>query len=41
MFVKLCMLLIINLLWATCLLTYIYRMNNLYAIFAKFLDICK
>lgn len=38
---KLCLLLIISKLAATKLLIYIQRMHNLYAIFAKFLNICK
>lgn len=38
---KLCILLIISKLVVSNQLIYIYRMHNLYAIFAKFLDICK
>ena len=41
MFRKLCMLLIISKLEASNHLIYHYHMHNLYAIFAKFLDICK
>ena len=38
---KLCISLIFNKLKETKLLIYIHRMHNLYAIFAKFLNICK
>ena len=38
---KLCILLIFNKLKVTKLLIDKYRMHNLYAIFAKFLNICK
>lgn len=41
MFKKLCILLIFSKLKVTKLLIDKYRMHNLYAIFAKFLDICK
>ena len=38
---KLCMLLIFSILMVTKLLIYSSIVHNLYAIFAKFLDICK
>lgn len=41
MYKKLCILLIFNKLKVTKLLIDKYRMHNLYAIFAKFLNICK
>ena len=41
MFKKLCILLIFSKLKVTKLLIDKYRMHNLYAIFAKFLNICK
>ena len=41
MYKKLCILLIFSKLKVTKLLIDKYRMHNLYAIFAKFLDICK
>ena len=41
MFKKLCILLIFSKLKVAKLLIDKYRMHNLYAIFAKFLDICK
>lgn len=41
MFKKLCILLIFSKLKVNKLLIDKYRMHNLYAIFAKFLDICK
>src|SRR5574344_530519 len=41
MYKKLYILLIISILVVTKLLIYIQHMHNLYAIFAKFLDICK
>ena len=41
MFKKFCILLIFSKLEVLCHLNYNYRMHNLYAIFAKFLDICK
>ena len=41
MYNKLCILLIFNKLKVIILLINKYRMHNLYAIFAKFLNICK
>ena len=41
MYKKLCILLIFSKLKVTKLLIDKYRMHNLYAIFAKFLNICK
>ena len=41
MYEKLCILLIFSKLEVVKLLIYIHRMHNLYAIFAKFLNICK
>ena len=41
MFRKLCMFLIVSKLEVSNHLIYHYHMHNLYAIFAKFLDICK
>ena len=41
MYKKLCIFLIFSKLVVSKLLIYIHRMHNLYAIFAKFPDICK